>query len=942
VGVRFRVPLLLVLILAGLIAALYLSARFVLERSFTALEQELVDRNVVRAAGALAETVEALDTRCVDWAAWDETYEFVVDRNQEYIRTNLVDTTFVNQRFNLMVFTDTRGRVVFAKAFDLAAGVAAPLPPGLRAHLVPGALVFPEQADQHSRVAGLLVLPEGPLLVAARPILTSEYGGPVRGTLIVGRFLDAEETARLAAVTRLSLEFRRPDDPGLPADLREAAAALAPGQRLVRPLDRYRVAGYALLEDVYSRPALLLRVEQSRDVYYRKDEALRYLGLSLLAVALAAGVMTVLLLERMVLFPLVRLDREVNRVGATGDVRARVVPPVRRGELANLAAGINRMLEALDESQRRLQESEELFRTLAHHAPIGIYIVQGGRFCFVNPQFERYTGYNAEELLGRNSLDLVLPEDRETVRRAAAAMLKGKRSAPYEFRVLTKSGEVRWVMEGVASIRYGGARAALGSYMDVTEQKRTEEALRRSEREKAAILDAMSELVVYHDAEMRILWANRAAAASLGLTAEELVGRHCYELWHGLDRPCEGCPVERALRLGQPQEGEAKTPDGRYWFVRGYPVRDEAGRVTGAVEVTLEITERRRLEEELRFLSFHDALTGLYNRAYFEQEMRRLEDGRHAPVSVVMWDVDGLKLVNDVLGHEAGDRLLVAAATVTKRCFRAGDVVARIGGDEFAALLPRAPQAVAEEVGRRIRAAVAEYNAAGPAVPLSVSVGCATGGGARPLPDVLREADYNMYREKLSSNHGARELIVQTIVRALEEQDPVAAARGQRVRELAAALAAAAGLPEKQAAALELLARYHDIGKAGLPEHIRSRPEALLTPEERRELERHPENGYRIALVVPGLAPIADLILKHREWWNGQGYPLGLKGEEIPLECRVLAVAEAYAALVAEPPAGEGLGPREAALRLREYAGTRLDPHLVALFLERVVGEDAA
>lgn len=940
-SLRLKIPLTAGLVLACVMAALYLVAWQVLGHSFAELEDRTVRSNVERALAALHESLEALDTRCVDWAAWDDTYAFMEDRDEEYIRSNLVDTTFMNQRFNLMLFVDTAGRLVFGKAFDLEAGVEAPLPAGLREHLVPGAPLLRHGPDGRSGTKGVLMLPAGPMLVAARPILTSEYGGPVRGTLIIGRFLDRDEIARLAATTRLSLEFRRPDVPDLPAEWREALAALRPGGILVRPLDAERVAGYTLVSDVYGRPALALGVEVPMEIYREGRVALRYFGLSLLAVGLVAGAATWLLLERAVLSPLARLGEEVRRVGQAANAGVRVAP-AGGGELAVLAGTVNEMLAALERTQRRLRESEELFKTVATSSPIGIYIVQEGKFRFVNPRFEQHTGYGREELLGTDSLALVLPEDRDAVRENVIRMLKGERSAPYQFRVVTKQGEVRWVMETVASIRCRGERAVLGNYMDVTEQKRTEEALRRSEREKAAILDAMSELVVYHDTTMRILWANRAAAALVGLTPEHLVGRRCHEVWHGRDRPCDGCPVEAALRSGEPREGEVRSPDGRYWFIRGYPVQDEEGRVAGVVEIALETTERRRLEEELKFLSFHDALTGLYNRAYFEQEMRRLEDGRYAPVSIVMWDVDGLKLVNDVLGHEAGDRLLVATATVTKKCFRTGDVVARIGGDEFAALLPRAPQAVAEEACRRVRAAVADYNAAGPAVPLSISVGCATGGGARPLPDVLREADHNMYREKLISNHGTRGLIVQTIVRALEAEDPVAAGREERVRELAASLAAAAGLPEKQAAALRLLARYHDIGKAGMPEHIRSRPEAALTPEERRELERHPENGYRIALAVPGLAPIADLILKHREWWNGKGYPLGLKGEEIPLECRVLAVAEAYAMLVSEPPAGEGLAPEEAAARLREYAGTRLDPRLVALFLERVVGEGGA
>jgi PAS domain S-box-containing protein len=145
-----------------------------------------------------------------------------------------------------------------------------------------------------------------------------------------------------------------------------------------------------------------------------------------------------------------------------------------------------------------------------------------------------------------------------------------------------------------------GSPLVLELAIDVTPFKRTEEALRAAEEQKAVILDSMSEFVAYQDVDMAVKWANRAAAESVGLSMDELVGGRCYELWHGRSEPCEGCPVIEARQTGRPQEGEMTARDGRVWFVRGYPVKAPGGEVVGVVEVAEDVTERMRIEQELR------------------------------------------------------------------------------------------------------------------------------------------------------------------------------------------------------------------------------------------------------------------------------------------------------------------------------------------------------
>lgn len=345
------------------------------------------------------------------------------------------------------------------------------------------------------------------------------------------------------------------------------------------------------------------------------------------------------------------------------------------------------------------------------------------------------------------------------------------------------------------------------------------------------------------------------------------------------------------------------------------------------------ITARKRMEEQLKYNSIHDCLTGLYNRAYFEEELHRLNTGREDPVSVVVCDIDGLKLVNDIMGHEAGDRLLKAAARVINSVFRGGDVVARLGGDEFAVLLPQTDLEMVTKIAGRIGKETMKYNATQPEAPLGLSVGYAIREDARiPLDEILRQADNNMYLEKRRSGGKIRNTIVQVIRRQLEERGLITREHTNRLQQLVTSLAAAIGLPAHTLTALSLLAQFHDLGKVGIPDHILSKPEPL-TAEEYAEVRRHCEIGHHLARSVPDLVQIADWILKQYEWWNGSGYPLGLEGEQIPVECRILAVANAYLAMTSDRPYRKALSRPEAVAELRQYAGTQFDPELVEKFI---------
>ncbi|MDI6711076.1 MAG: PocR ligand-binding domain-containing protein [Bacillota bacterium] len=470
------------------------------------------------------------------------------------------------------------------------------------------------------------------------------------------------------------------------------------------------------------------------------------------------------------------------------------------------------------------------------------------------------------------------------------------------------------------------------------EQKMLDEELKRERARFEAIFQGSGDAMRIIGTDFRIQDQNRCMSELSGVSDDQAVGQKCFASFHHPFCGREECILHRILS-GEERlkvETQMSRPDGKTVFVEliATPLRDETGKITGIIESFRDIGARKRIEERLRYLTMHDPLTGLYNRAYFEEEMRRVDIARQGPVSIIVADVDGLKIINDTLGHYRGDEFLKAAAGAIRRIFRAGDCVARIGGDEFAAILHHTDHDAAERACRRIRATVMTYNNAGDTVvPLSLSIGLATTGDPSMNPsDLFKEADNNMYREKLLSSASVRNATVQALMAALEARDFITEGHADRLQHLAGALGRAIGLAESGLANVRLLARFHDIGKVGIPDRILFKP-GPLTPEERREMQRHSEIGHRIALSSPVLAPIADLILKHHEWWDGNGYPLRQKGKEIPLECRILAIVDAYDAMTSDRPYREAM-PREEAFReLLRCAGTQFDPYLLQKFI---------
>ncbi len=344
---------------------------------------------------------------------------------------------------------------------------------------------------------------------------------------------------------------------------------------------------------------------------------------------------------------------------------------------------------------------------------------------------------------------------------------------------------------------------------------------------------------------------------------------------------------------------------------------------------------RHQSEQQIRRLSFFDQLTGLYNRHYFVNELKRLEKSRNYPIAVISADLDGLKLVNDTIGHHEGDLYLQRSATFLKESLRSADILARVGGDEFVLILPQTNRKDGEALLKRMESRLAEYNNNSSGLPLSISLGLAVNeNGSQSLEETYQAADDLMYKNKLKHSSNAKENIIRFLLATLYERDRYLRADNDKLQELCLRLGRKISGDEKMISNLLLLAQVRELGMVTIPEPLFNKPADQLSEPEKERIRQHTERGYRLAQASPELSEIAALILSHHENWDGSGYPSGLKGKDIPVECRILAIVEAYLDLMQGVNGQEGNIGTEIKARLKAQAGTRLDPELLEHFFE--------
>ena len=483
--------------------------------------------------------------------------------------------------------------------------------------------------------------------------------------------------------------------------------------------------------------------------------------------------------------------------------------------------------------------------------------------------------------------------------------------------------------------------------LEATVKKRTEElqkanmTLDENKNQLQLILDSAAEAIYGIDVHGNCTFCNISCTGMLGYGSQsELLGKNMHWQIHhsrrdGTPLPAEDCRILKSFIRGQ----GAHVDDEVFWRADGTSIDVEyysypqikKGEIIGTVVTFWDISDRKHKEAEIKYLNCHDILTGLYNRRCFEENRAKIDTPDNLPLSVIFADANGLKMTNDIFGHSAGDELIKKSSEILKQVCRPDDIIARVGGDEFIMLLPKTTGEAAGKILAKIKSGFADARVE--SIKCSISLGFDTKTSPdQPLDEILSNAENAMYKDKTLNRTSTNKNIFNTIIETLHSRNPMEKKHAITVSELGVGIGNVLHLPETEISKLKRAGYLHDIGK--IAHNSKDWSKDMMLDDELENMRQHAVVGYRILNLFDDTLDLAEYVYGHHERWDGTGYPRELKGEQIPLISRIIAVAETYDRVLNRG----GLSPEErkaAALDvIKKGAGTHFDPRIAEIFVK--------
>ena len=600
------------------------------------------------------------------------------------------------------------------------------------------------------------------------------------------------------------------------------------------------------------------------------------------------------------------------------------------------------MLEALRESKQRYEELAKQSGTVAWE------INDQGLYTYVSPVVEDVFGYRPEELVEKKYFyELFATEEKETLKKKFYALFSQR--IPFSNFVNATQGKkgdmVIVSTNGLPIFREDGSlKGYRGVDVDITQQVLMEQQ-RDMEKEKfKATLLSVGDGIIATDRQGNIAVMNQVAEHLTEWSQQEAFGKPFEQVFNIIhertEKPCSN-PANHVLRTGETvelaDETALITKTGKVIPIEdsAAPIRGKSEEITGAVIVFRDYSEKRKNEQALQYLSFHDHLTGLYNRRYMDGAIERLDKEKDPSVAVIAVDVNGLKLTNDAYGHHKGDELLKTVALILEKAVKKDSIIARISGDEFVILISQTTPEETETIVERIKSL--SRRASFDSVIVSLAIGAAMRTAEdKDLWEVLRRSENRMFKNKVKHGKIMRSKTIETVLRSINLKYNKEQIHTERVSQYSESLGKALGLSEAETHNIKTIGVLHDIGKITVAPEILNKEERL-SEEEWQQIKEHPVTGYNILKGVEEYAEFADAVLHHHERWDGKGYPAGLKGKEIPYYARIITVVDAYEAMTAHRSYQKPKTVEEAAAELRRCAGTQFDPVIVEVFVKELL-----
>ena len=477
--------------------------------------------------------------------------------------------------------------------------------------------------------------------------------------------------------------------------------------------------------------------------------------------------------------------------------------------------------------------------------------------------------------------------------------------------------------------------------LQVQEQKKQQTALFAESEVLRTTFLSIGDGLICTDQVGKIILINEVAKNLTGWYGQSAFGNDFYEVCHLIDSDTRmriPNPIPSVIQTGKifylARQICLVSRDGIERLVTDSiaPIRGANQDIIGAVMVFRDSIDEKLRQSELHNIIYTDQLTGLHNRRYFEEEIIYMNRAEYLPLSIVIADINGLKMINDAFGHSTGDILLRRASQVLNQFKKTDDYVCRYGGDEFVVMLSHTSSQEAENYTKAIAKTLENYQNTKEYFTMAFGWETMTRSDENMF-DVLKKSEDNMFKNKLMESPSVRHLMIQTIMNTLYEKSPREKAHSERVSEVVQELGKAMNLSTMDMNSLKMAGLLHDIGKTIIPDHILNKP-GRLSPLECEEMKKHSEIGYRILRNIPELLEIANIILQHHERWDGKGYPKGLSGEEINISARMIAVADAYDAMTSERPYKNKMTFEEAIETIKANAGSHFDPEIAEIFIK--------